>query len=67
VHGRFVDQLSATMAGQPLILRRLLVFAPAVASFVALDGIMGSDVGRGGVVRIDATNGLFLLGTQPGR
>lgn len=61
VHGRFVDELHATMGGQALLLRKLLIFAPAVTSFVTLDGILGSDVGRGGVVRIDATNGLFLL------
>jgi len=61
VHGRFVDELRATMAGQPLLLRKLLVFAPAFSSFVSLDGILGSDVGRGGIVRIDATNGIFRL------
>jgi hypothetical protein len=61
VHGRFVDQVKATMSGQPLVLRRMLVFAPAVSSFVSLDGILGGDIGRGGVVRIDATNGIFQL------
>jgi hypothetical protein len=61
VRGRFVDELHATMGGQPLVLRKLLVFAPQVSSFVSLDGVLGSDIGRGGVVRIDATNGLFLL------
>jgi hypothetical protein len=64
VNGRFVDELRATMGGQPLLLRKLLVFAPAVRSFVSLDGILGSDVGKGGVVRIDATNGLFLLSAE---
>lgn len=61
VHGRFVDELRATMGGQVLVLRKLLVLSPAFASFVSLDGILGSDVGKGGIVRIDATNGLFLL------
>lgn len=61
VRGRFVDELHATMGGQPLVLRKLLVFAPQVSSFVSLDGVLGSDIGRGGVVRIDATNGIFLL------
>ena len=61
VKGRFVDELHATMGGQALVLRKLMVFAPAFSSFVSLDGILGSDVGKGGVVRIDATNGLFLL------
>lgn len=61
VHGKFVDELRATMADEPLMLRKLLVFAPAVSSFVTLDGILGSDIGRGGIVRIDATNGIFQL------
>lgn len=64
VRGRFVDEIHATMAGQPLLLRKLLVFAPSFSSFVSLDGVLGSDIGRGGVVRIDATNGLFLLEPQ---
>lgn len=66
VHGRFVNELRATTAGQPLVFRKLLVFAPAFTSFVSLDGILGSDVGRNGTVRIDATNGLFRL-EPPGR
>jgi hypothetical protein len=66
VHGRFVDELKATMGGQPLLLRKLMVFAPAFSSFVSLDGILGSDVGKSGVVRIDATNGLFLLEAAKG-
>lgn len=61
VHGRFVDELKATMGGQPILLRKLMIFVPAFASFVSLDGVLGSDVGKSGVVRIDATNGLFLL------
>jgi hypothetical protein len=52
------------MGGRPLVLKKLLVFAPQVSSFVSLDGVLGSDVGRGGIVRIDATNGLFLLEPQ---
>ena len=64
VHGRFVDEVRLTMAGQPLIFRKLLVFAPAFSTFVSLDGVLGSDIGRSGVVRIDATNGLFVLESQ---
>lgn len=66
VHGKFVEELRATMADEPLMLRKLLVFAPAVSSFVTLDGILGSDVGRGGIVRIDATNGIFQLEPRGG-
>jgi len=67
VHGRFVNELRATMGSQALLLRKLMVFAPAFSSFVSLDGILGSDVGRSGLVRIDATNGLFLLEPPEGR
>jgi len=61
VHGRFVNELRATMGGQPLVFRKMMIFAPAFSSFVSLDGILGSDIGKNGMVRIDATNGLFLL------
>jgi hypothetical protein len=67
VHGRFVDEFRATMGGQPILLRKLMVFAPAFSSFVSLDGILGSDVGKTGLVRIDATNGIFLLEPPEGR
>ncbi len=67
VHGRFVNELRATMGGQPILLRKLMVFAPSFSSFVSLDGILGSDVGKSGLVRIDATNGLFLLEPPEGR
>jgi hypothetical protein len=67
VHGRFVDELRATMGGQALVLRKVMVFAPAFNSFVSLDGILGSDVGKSGTVRIDATNGLFLLESSRGQ
>jgi clan AA aspartic protease (TIGR02281 family) len=60
-HGRFVDELRANMGGQAMVLRKLMIFIPQVSSFVALDGILGSDIGKGGVVRIDATNGLFVI------
>ena len=43
------------------MLRKVMVFAPAFSSFVSLDGVLGSDVGKNGTVRVDATNGLFLL------
>jgi hypothetical protein len=65
VRGRFVDELRANMGGQPIVLRKLLVFAPAFSSFVSLDGILGSDIGKGGLVHIDATNGLFLIEQSP--
>jgi hypothetical protein len=53
------------MAGQRLAFKRMLVLSPAFSSFVALDGVLGSDIGKGGIVRIDATNGLFVLEPRP--
>ncbi|MEO7520549.1 MAG: aspartyl protease family protein, partial [Gemmatimonas sp.] len=67
VHGRFVEELHATMAGQAVLMRKLMVFAPAFSSFVSLDGILGSDVGKDAVVRIDATNGIYSLEQPPRR
>ena len=64
VHGRFIDEMRMTMAGERLLFRKMLVYAPAVTTFVPLDGVLGSDVGKTGTVRIDATNGLFLLESQ---
>lgn len=64
VHGRFIDEMRLSMGGQRLLFRKVLVYAPALATFVPLDGVLGSDVGRTGTVRIDATNGLFLLESQ---
>ena len=64
VHGRFINEVRLSMGGQRLLFRNVLVYAPAVVTFVPLDGVLGSDVGRSGTVRIDATNGLFLLESQ---
>ena len=61
VHGKFIDEMRMTMAGERLLFRKMLVYAPTVSTFIPLDGVLGSDVGRTGTVRIDATNGLFLL------
>ena len=64
VHGRFIDEMRMSMAGQPLVFRKMLVYASAVATFVPLDGVLGSDVGKNGTIRIDATNGLFLFESE---
>lgn len=64
VHGIFIDELRMSMGGQRLVFRKMLVYAPAVTTFVPLDGVLGSDIGKSGTVRIDATNGLFLLESQ---
>ena len=64
VHGRFIDEMRLSMGGQRLLFRKILVYAPAVATFVPIDGVLGSDIGKTGTVRIDATNGIFLLESQ---
>jgi hypothetical protein len=61
VHGRFIDEMGISMAGQRLLFRKVLVYAPAVATLIPLDGVLGSDISHSGTVRIDATNGLFTL------
>jgi len=66
VRGRFINEMRLSLAGQPLVFRKLLVFAPAYSTFVSLDGILGGDIGKTGVVRIDATNGRFLIQRQSG-
>lgn len=59
--GRFISNLRLSLRGRTLLLQKLLVFAPALSTFVNLDGILGSDIGRAGIVRIDATNGIFSV------
>ncbi|MGH9423399.1 MAG: retropepsin-like aspartic protease family protein, partial [Thermoanaerobaculia bacterium] len=61
VHGRFIDEIGMSMAGQRLLFRQVLVYASAVATLIPLDGVLGSDIGKSGIVRIDATNGIFVL------
>ncbi|HUQ19037.1 MAG TPA: retropepsin-like aspartic protease [Gemmatimonadaceae bacterium] len=60
--GRFIPDLRLSLAGTNLIFQKLLVFTPAVSSFIALDGVLGSDAGKTGVMRIDAMNGVFSIG-----
>ena len=56
-----IPQVAFDLPGQTLVLRRMLVFAPAFWTFVHIDGVLGSDVARAGVMRIDAANHLFAL------
>jgi hypothetical protein len=44
-----------------LTFTRAVVYPAKYGSLVPLDGVLGADVGRGGVVRIDATNGIFRV------
>jgi hypothetical protein len=59
---RVVPALRLEVGGQSLLMRDLLVFTSSSSGVVDSDGILGSDVGRFGTIRIDATNGLFSIG-----
>jgi predicted aspartyl protease len=59
--GRFIRDIRLSLGGRTLHFQKLLIFAPAAASVVNLDGVLGSDVGRTGVVQIDAANGVFSI------
>jgi hypothetical protein len=63
--GRFISDLRLALRGKTLLFQKLLVFAPSVATFVTLDGVLGSDIGKTGVVQIDAVNGVFSIDASP--
>lgn len=56
-----IPKVSFNLPTQTLVMRRMLVYGPAFWTFVHLDGVLGSDVARAGVMRIDATNHFFEL------
>jgi len=63
--GRFISDVRLALRGKTLLFQKVLVFAPSVSSFVTLDGVLGSDIGRTGVVQIDAVNGVFSIDASP--
>ena len=63
--GRFISDLRLGLGGKILLFQKLLVFVPSVTTFVTLDGVLGGDIGRTGVVKIDATNGVFSVEAAP--
>jgi hypothetical protein len=63
--GHFIPSMRVALRGKNILLQKLLVFTPAVATFVALDGILGSDAGKSGVILIDAANGVFSIDASP--
>lgn len=65
VRGEALTGITLKIGMAVLAMRSVTVRAPVVAGFVALDGVLGSDVGASGVVRIDATNGIYDV--RPGR
>lgn len=58
---RMIPRVAFVLPGQSLVLSRLLVYEPAFWTFVHLDGVLGSDIARAGIMRIDATNHFFAL------
>lgn len=56
-----LHELEVTVRGHPLFLRELVIYAPVYRTLVSLDGVLGADVSRAGVVRLDATNGIFSV------
>lgn len=56
-----VHQLKVTVRDHQLFLKELLIYAPVYRTLVSLDGVLGADISRVGVVRMDATNGIFSV------
>ena len=61
VRGEMLLEVRLKIGESEVLMRRVTVHAPANAGFVMLDGVLGSDVGAAGVVRIDATNGVYRV------
>jgi hypothetical protein len=59
--GRFISSVRLALRGKTLLFQKVLVFVPSVMTFVTLDGVLGSDIGRPGLVQIDAVNGVFSI------
>ena len=59
-----VSMLSLNVGGSFFLLRNLIVFDPSSSGLINCDGILGSDLARFGMIRIDATNGLFSIGVD---
>jgi predicted aspartyl protease len=59
---RIVPILALDVGGKTLRLEGVIVYGPSLSGLVNSDGILGSDIGRFGKIRIDATNGLFSVG-----
>jgi len=59
--GTFITELRLSLRGKAPLFQKVLVFAPAVSTFVNLDGVLGNDIARTGVIRLDAANGVFSV------
>lgn len=59
VQGRVIPRLRLRLRETPIRLERVFVYVTQYPTIFVLDGTLGGDVGRGGVVRIDMTNGIY--------
>jgi len=62
--GRVVPFMHVDVGGQSVLMRGLIVYAPACSGVINCDGILGSDIAQFGTLRIDATNGIFSIGAD---
>jgi hypothetical protein len=58
-----VPFLTLNAGGKSLRLRDVIVYGPASSGLINIDGILGSDIAQFGTLRIDATNGVFQIGS----
>ncbi len=56
-----LPDLNVLVRGFPIIFKGAVVRAPVYQVLASLDGVLGGDVWNAGVVRIDMTNGIFLV------
>ena len=60
---RAVPFLTVTIGNKPIRLQDVIVYGPVTSGLMNSDGFLGSDVGRSGPIHIDATNGMFTVGS----
>jgi len=61
---RVVPLLALNVAGKHVALENVLVYGPIPSGLINCDGILGSDLARFGTIHIDATNGVFSVGSS---
>jgi predicted aspartyl protease len=64
LRGEVIPRMRMTLRDTPLIFERMFVYVTDYPTLFVLDGTLGGDVGAGGVVRIDMTNGIFAVGRK---
>jgi predicted aspartyl protease len=57
--GIVIPSVRLFLGDVPLTFKRIFLYEARYPTIFTLDGTLGADVGRGGVVRIDMTNGRF--------